>query len=108
VRYRLHQFAHFGFEKIIGHDKRADGGAQIAVAGGNGLIDGRLQPIVVCLAGLSMGGHRAFPRGDRSGSIVLFLFWLCQSTLFQSAVEIATVPRQAGPNPEPCDDGVSP
>ena len=43
VRHRLHQFPDFRFKKVVRDDERADGRAQVAVACGDGLIDGGVQ-----------------------------------------------------------------
>jgi hypothetical protein len=44
VRYRFHEFAHLGFQKIIGDDQSPDRAAHIAAARRDGLIDRRFKP----------------------------------------------------------------
>src|SRR5690349_5446333 len=57
VRDRLHQLAHLGLQKIVGDDKRANGGAQIALAGCDGLIDRGLQLAFLNGIGSRTEGH---------------------------------------------------
>ena len=43
----LHQFTDLVFQIFVGHDQRADGGAHIAAAGRNGLVDRGFQAVIV-------------------------------------------------------------
>ena len=46
MRYGLLQIRYLGLQKVVRDDQRANSCARIAVATGNRLIDGGLQPII--------------------------------------------------------------
>src|SRR6266700_1723420 len=80
ARDRLHQFADFGFQIIVGDDQGANGGSRVAAAGCNGLVDRLLQSLIVFRLA-DIGGHVGNPV---SGGYVLFLFSQVNPTLLRS------------------------
>jgi hypothetical protein len=49
---RLHQFAHLGFQIIVGNDQGADRGSHIPAAGRDRLIHDGFEPVIFLCSGL--------------------------------------------------------
>jgi hypothetical protein len=58
---RLHQFLDFRLKKVVRDDQRADGRAQVAVAGGNRLVDRGVQIASVLFIRQRFRRHDAIP-----------------------------------------------
>jgi hypothetical protein len=77
VRHRLHQFRSLRFQKTVGDDERADGVAQVAAAGGDGLIDRGIQLASVVAV------RRGFRRQDAAPDWLAGL--ICSSFVLQES-----------------------